>query len=45
MYNLAIFTNSFLYPSIEVSTVVMGIIVANIIACKGGDGGLSSEVS
>ena len=45
MYNLAIFTNSFPYPSIEVGAMAMGIIVANIIAYKGGDGGLSGKVS
>ena len=44
MYNLAIFTSSFLYPSIKAGAVVMGIVVAGIVACGGGDGGLRSGV-
>ena len=35
IYNLAVFTSSFPYPSIEVGAVVTGIVIANIIACGG----------
>ena len=45
MYNLAIFASSFLYPSIEVGTVVTGIVVASIIACGGRDSRLSNKVN
>ena len=45
MYNLAIFTSSFPYPSVKVGTVATGIVVEGIIACKGRDGGLSGKVS
>ena len=45
MYNLAIFTSSFPYPSVEVGAVATGIIVAGIIACRGRDGELSGKVS
>ena len=44
MYNLAAFTSSFLYPSVEVGAMVMGIVVIGIMAYRGGDGGLSSRV-
>ena len=45
MYNLAVFISSFPYPSVEVGAVVTGIVVAGIMACGGGDGGLSGKVS
>ena len=45
MYNLAIFTSSFPYPSIEVGTVVTGIVVVGIIAYKGRNNRLRSKVS
>ena len=44
MYNLAIFTSSFLYPSIEAGAVVTGIVVAGIMACRGRNSGLRSGV-
>ena len=45
MYNLAIFTSSFPYPSVEVGTMATGIVVVGIMAYKGGDGKLSNKVS
>ena len=45
MYNLVIFISSFLYPSVEVDAVAMGIVVVCIMARGGGDGGLSGKVS
>ena len=45
MYNLAIFTSSFLYPSIKVGTVATGIVVAGIIARGGGNSRLRGRVS
>ena len=45
MYNLTVFINSFLYPSVEVGTVVTGIVVAGIIAYGGRDSRLSNKVS
>ena len=45
MYNLAIFTSSFSYPSVEVGAVVMGIVVVGIMACGGRDSRFSSGVS
>ena len=45
MYNLAVFANSFPYPSVKVGTVVMGIVVAGIMAYRGRDGGLSGKVN
>ena len=45
MYNLAIFISSFPYPSVEVGAVATGIVIVGIMACKGGDGRLSSKVS
>ena len=45
MYNLAIFTSSFPYPSVEVGAVAIGIVVAGIMACEGRDSGLSGRVS
>ena len=45
MYNLAAFTSSFLYPSIEVGAMATGIVVVSIIACRGRDSGLSSKVN
>ena len=45
MYNLTIFTSSFPYPSVEVGAVAMGIIVADIIACRGKDSRLSGKIS
>jgi len=45
MYNLAAFASSFLYPSIEVGTVAIGIVVVDIVAYKGRDSGLRGGVS
>ena len=45
MYNLAIFTSFFPYPSIEVGAVVTGIVVIGIVACGGRDSKLSNRVS
>ena len=45
MYNLAIFTSSFLYPSVKVGAVAIGIVVVNIMACGGRNSRLSSKVS
>ena len=45
MYNLAIFTSSFPYPSVKVGTMATGIVVVGIIAYKSGDSKLSSKVS
>ena len=45
MYNLAVFISSFPYPSVEVSTVVTGIVVAGIIAYRSRDSRLSNKVS
>ena len=45
MYNLATFISSFPYPSVEVGAMATGIVVASIMACKGGDSGFSSKVS
>ena len=45
MYNLAVFISSFLYFSIEVGAVVMGIVVAGIIAHGGRNSGLRGRVS
>ena len=45
MYNLAIFTSFFPYPSIEVGAVAIGIVIAGIIACRGKNSGLSNKVS
>ena len=45
MYNLAAFTNFFLHFNIEISPIVMGIVVVDIIACESGDNRLSSKVS
>ena len=44
MYNLAIFTSSFPYPSVEISAMVTGIIVVVIVAYRGRDDGLSGKV-
>ena len=44
MYNLAIFTSSFLYPSVKVGTIAMGIVIVNIVACRGGDSKFSNKV-
>ena len=35
MYNLTTFTSSFLYPSVEVGAIVIGIVVAGVVA-RGG---------
>ena len=45
MYNLATFTSSFPYPSVEAGAVVIGIVVAGVVACKGRNSGLRSGVS
>ena len=45
MYNLAVFTSSFLYPSVKVGTIAIGIVVVNIIAHRGGNSGLRDKVS
>ena len=45
MYNLAIFTSSFPYPNVEAGTVVTGIVIVGIIACRGRNGKLRSRVS
>jgi hypothetical protein len=45
VYNLAAFISSFLYPNIEVGTVVMGVVVVGIIACRGRDSRLRGKVS
>ena len=45
MYNLAAFASSFPYPSVEVGAVVIGIVVADIIAHKSGNSGLKSKIS
>ena len=44
MYNLVAFASSFPYPSVEVSAVAMGIVVADIIACGGRDSRFSGGV-
>ena len=44
MYNLAIFTSSFPYPSVEAGAVAMGIVVVNIMACRGRNSGLKNKV-
>ena len=44
MYNLAVFASSFLYPSVKVGAVAMGVIVVGIVACRGGNAGLKGEV-
>ena len=44
MYNLAIFTSSFLYPSIGVGAVVTGIVVGGVISYKSKDGRLKGGV-
>ena len=44
MYNLAVFTSSFLYASIKVGTVVMDIIIIGIIACGGRDNKLKNKI-
>ena len=45
MYNLAAFTSSFLYSSVEVGTVVAGIVVVGVVACRGRDGEFRGKVS
>ena len=45
MYNLAVFTSSFPYPSVKAGAVVTGIVIANIMAYKGKNSGLKSKVS
>ena len=45
MYNLAVFANSFPYPSIEVSAIAIGIVIAGIITYKGGNSGLNGKIS
>ena len=45
MYNLAIFTSSFLYPSIKVGAIVTGIVVVGIIARGGRNSRLRGRVS
>ena len=45
MYNLAVFTSFFPYPSVEVSTVAIGIVVAGIIARGGRNSGLKGKIS
>ena len=45
MYNLAVFTSSFLYPSIEAGAVATGIVVVGIVAYRGRNGGFRSKVS
>jgi hypothetical protein len=44
VYNLAVFTSSFLYPNIEVGTVAIGVVVVGVMACRGGDGRLRGKV-
>ena len=44
MYNLAAFTSSFPYPSIEVGAVAIGIVVVSIMARGGGNSGLRGGV-
>ena len=44
MYNLATFASSFPYPSIKIGTMVMGIVVVGVVACKGGNAGLKGEI-
>ena len=45
MYNLAVFTSSFLYPNIEVGAVVIGIIIVGIIARGGRNSRFRGRVS
>ena len=45
MYNLAVFASSFPYPSIEIGTMVIGIVVVGIIAYRGGDSEFNNKVS
>jgi hypothetical protein len=44
VYNLATFISSFPYPNIEVGTIAIGVVVAGVMACRGRDSGLKSEV-
>ena len=45
MYNLAAFISSFPYPSVKAGTVATGIVVVNIMACRGRNSRLRSKVS
>ena len=45
MYNLAIFTSSFLYFSVEVGAMAMGIVIVSIMACGGGNSGFRGKIS
>ena len=45
MYNSAIFTNSFPYPSVEISAVVTSIIIIGVVAHRGRNGRLRGKVS
>ena len=44
VYNLAIFTSSFLYPSVGVGAIVTDIVVVGVVACGGGNSKLRGEV-
>ena len=43
--HLIIFASSFLYPGVEVGAVAIGIVVAGVMACRGGNGGLRGGIS
>ena len=45
MYNLAIFTSSFPYPSVEAGTVATGIVIVNIMACRSRNSRLKNKIS
>ena len=44
MYNLAIFTSSFPYPSVEVGAMAIGIVIVGIMACGDRDSKLRGKV-
>ena len=44
MYNLAVFTSSFPYPSVEAGAVATGIVVVGIMACRSRNSRLRSKV-
>ena len=45
MYNLAVFTNSFPYSSVEAGTIVTGIVVVGVMAYKGRNNRLRNKIS
>ena len=45
MYNLAAFASSFPYPSVEAGAVAIGIVVIGVVAYRGRNSELRSEIS